>query len=246
MSRTGIYLLVWLLSATLPAAAAAEQIMSVDPAYTWLDASSGLRDTVTWRIASPGGVKSAAAEFVNLDNNRVLGTIHRPLVLSADAGSLSEELKLDPAKAHRWYSAGVRRLGYRRTFRGAAGTVTNQVVIDLRGSGRLAGLSAAPAEQTLTVNSRQMMLEWTFSTDIGEVNANSASGLFLIGDRVIYANGEPLLNSGREHIREVVAVPPGLVRDLLDSGVHKIRYSRTFIDDKNERRSASVTLKLLR
>ncbi|WP_193162695.1 hypothetical protein [Microbulbifer hainanensis] len=227
-------------------AATAQQIVSVDPGVIWLQSDASVNRSITWRLASRGGANSSHGEFVNLGNNQVLARVDRPLGITADSGTVSEQLRLSAAQAHKWYAAGVRRLGYRRTFSGDAGTLSNRVVIDLRGSGRLIALSASPDQQTLTPNSQRMMVVWTLSSDIGEVNAGSVSGLFTVGDRVIYSIEEPLYNSGAMTVREVVELPPGLVADLLASGIDRVRYSRTFIDDKDSRRSASVMVNLSR
>ena len=224
----------------------AQQLLSVDPGDTRFDSGVDLRETITWRISSEGGARSERGEFVNLDNNRVLEKVELPLILFADRGALSEPLRLSADKAEQWYRQGVRRLGYRRTFTGAAGTLSNRVVIDLRRSGRLAAVSAIPPKQTLTPSSRQMMLLWQLrASNFGEVNAGSASGFFLYDGCVVYATEQLLFNNGHSQVRETVALPPGLVADLLGSGIRELSYRRTFIDDGDRQRSAEVTVELL-
>ncbi|SEA12769.1 hypothetical protein [Microbulbifer marinus] len=228
-------------------AAIAQQLVTVNPGEIRVDGDKGVRQTVTWRIASRGGASSAQAEFVNLDNNRVLEAMAAPLGTSDSVGTVSEQLRISPAQARRWYSAGVRRLGYRRTFSGAGGSISNRVVIQLQFSGRLAGLSASPAQQTLTENSGQMMLKWDFrGAGLGELNAVSTNGYFLDGDRVVYTVEQRLVTDGQRRITEVVQLPPGLVKGLLAEGVEQLRYSRTFIDSKDRQRSASVIVNLRR
>ncbi|WP_323846461.1 hypothetical protein [Microbulbifer magnicolonia] len=227
------------------AVASAQQLVTVNPGNLRMAGDSDLRQTLTWRIASRGGASSVRGEFVNLDNNRVLATVEAPLGISTSTGTVREQLHLSSKQARRWYSDGVRQLGYRRTFGGAAGTLSNRVVIDLRFSARLAGLSVSPPRQTLTPGSRQMMLSWDLrGSGLGALEATSAGGDFLHGDRVVYATGQRLSSDGQSRITEVVEIPPGLVAKLLDSGVEQLRYSRTFTDTQKRRRSASVTVNL--
>lgn len=230
--------------------ASAQQLVTVNPGNIRLDGEKGLSQTLTWRIASRGGASSLQAEFVNLDNNRVLETKTAPLKVSENVGTVSEQLTIPAAQARRWYVAGVRRLGYRRTFSGAAGSLSNRVAIELHFSAQLAALSASPARQTLTENSGQMMLKWDFQgRGLGDVRAVSDSGYFLHGDQVVYTVKQPLTidgQQGQRRVTEVVQLPPGLVTRLLADGVEQLRYSRTFVDDKNRQRSASVTVNLRR
>ncbi|WP_073276383.1 hypothetical protein [Microbulbifer donghaiensis] len=228
-------------------AASAQQLVTVSPGQIRVDGERGVRQTLTWRVASRGGAGSVRAEFVNLDNNRVLETRAVPLEVSGNSGTVSEQLTISTAQARRWYGAGVRRLGYRRTFSGAAGSLSNRVAIDLRFSARLASLNASPAQQTLTGNSRQMMLKWDFrSSGLGEVRAVSDSGYFLRGDQVVYTVEQSLISDGQQRITEVVQLPPGLVARLLADGIEQLQYSRTFTDEKKRQRSASVTVNLRR
>jgi hypothetical protein len=234
-----------LLAATLGAVpATAQQLVSVDPGDAWLDADDGYRDSVTWRVASKGGASSEKGVFVDLDNNRVLGSVDLPLKFSGDNASVDERLVISAAQARQWFREGVRRLGYRRTFSGAAGSLANRVVFDLEASGRLAQVSATPAQQTLSNQSQKLMLAWRLDSELGEVNAHSSGGQFLLGDEVIYEVTRPLNSGSGTSINELVELPPGLVQELMDNGIYQLRYSRTFVDDKDTRRSASVALNL--
>ncbi|SDK55116.1 hypothetical protein [Microbulbifer yueqingensis] len=220
------------------------QLLTVNPGEALLDSKRGLHETLTWRLASPGGATSSHGEFVNLDNNRVLARVDKSLAMGADRGRLSESVRLSPRQAEAWYSEGVRRLGYRRTFSGPAGSLSNTVVIDLGASGRLVDLQAIPGRQSLTEDSREMMVQWQLRGDIGGVRASSETGYFTVADRVVYTTGEPLFTDGSGLLTERVRIPPWLVADLLDGGIDQLEYHRTFTDSRGGRRSATVTLDL--
>ncbi|UHQ53640.1 MULTISPECIES: hypothetical protein [unclassified Microbulbifer] len=222
------------------------QLLTVAPDTALVDAQRGLRVSLTWRVASAGGARSSHGEFVDLDRNRVLQKVERPLAFGADMARLNEEVRLAPGQLRAWYGEGVRRLGYRRSFAGPAGSLSNFLLIDLPASGRLVALDAQPARQTLSGDSREMMVRWQLHGDIGGVRAESESGYFMVGDRVVYATGEPLFSDGGDTATERVPVPRWLVEDLLDGGIERIRYQRTFIDSRNGRRSAAVIVDLAR
>lgn len=241
----GLLVLGLLLLGAAVAVTDSPQLLTVNPGTALLDPERGLRATVTWRIASPGGARSPRGEFINLDNNRVLAQVDESLVLGADRGRLPETVQLSPRQAQAWYEDGVRRLGYRRTFSGPAGSLSNTVVVDLAASGRLVELRAMPARQSLTEGSREMMLQWQLRGDIGGVRASSASGYFTVADRVVYSSGEPLFTDGSELVTETVRIPPWLVADLLDGGIDQVEYHRTFLDSRGGRRSAAVTIDLV-
>lgn len=233
------------LAALLTAGSAvAQQIVTVDPGDAWLNASEGYREQITWRVASRGGAASPRGVFVNLDNNKELAVVDRILEFSGDKGEVSEVVQISAEQARKWHREGVRRVGYRRVFAGAAGSLSNNILFDLDASGRLAQVQASPAQQTVSSKSRQMMTAWNLDSDLGSITAFSESGQFMVGDRVVYEVAKPLEASAGETLRETVTLPPGLVNELIANGIYKVRYTRTFIDDKDTRRSASVEINL--
>lgn len=232
------------IAAVLGSSVNAQQIVTVDPGDGWLNASEGYQEKVTWRVASKGGAASPRGVFVNLDNNKELAVVDRILEFSGDRGEVTEVVQISPEQARSWHAKGVRRVGYRRVFAGAAGSLSNHILFDLDASGRLAQVEASPPSQTVSGKSRQMMLAWNLNGDIGSINAVSESGQFLVGDRVVYEVVQPLVAEGQSTLKETVTLPPGLVNDLVASGIYKLRYTRTFVDDKDTRRSASVEIRL--
>lgn len=237
---------LFLLAAPIAAPAIPQQqmIISVDPGGALVDADSGYRGTITWRVASAGGAISEKGVFVDLANNRVLETIEKPLRFSGDVSTIDEQLAVSASQVRRWYLQGVRQLGYRRSFSGAAGTLANRVVFDLAASGRLSRVTTTPAQQTLSGQSRRLMLTWNLDSDLGEVSVRSEGGQFLLGDRVVYEVVRPLVSESGSSVTESVELPPGLVQELLESGVSELRYNRIFVDENNTQRSASVALNL--
>lgn len=224
--------------------AGAQQIVSVDPGEVWLNASDGYQEQVTWRVASRGGAVSPRGVFVNLDNNRELAVVDRVLEFSGDRGATTEVVRVSATQAHSWYAKGVRRLGYRRAFTGPAGSLANHILFDLGASGRLTRVAASPAQQTVSSQSREMMLAWDLDSDLGDIAAYSAGGQFVAGDRVVYEVAQPLTAQAGETLNEIIALPPGLVSSLMANGIYQLRYTRTFVDDKDTRRSASVDIRL--
>lgn len=224
--------------------AAAQQIVTVDPGDAWLNASEGYREQITWRVASRGGAASPRGVFVNLDNNRELAAVDKILEFSGDRGEVTEVLRISPEQVRQWHRQGVRRVGYRRIFAGAAGSISNHILFDLDSSGRLAQVEANPPQQTLTGKSRQMMMSWNLDGDLGSISAYSVSGQFLVGDRVVYEVPEPIIAKAGQPMRETVKLPEGLVSELVANGIYKVRYTRTFVDNKDTRRSASVEVNL--
>ncbi|WP_237057339.1 hypothetical protein [Microbulbifer sediminum] len=238
-------LMAGVLSATL-CLANTPQLLTVAPDRALVDSKQGLGVTLTWRVASAGGARSPYGEFVDLDRNRVLQKVERPLAFGADMARLTEKVRLSPQQLQTWHRQGVRRLGYRRRFAGPADSLSNFLLIDLAASGQLVDLEALPARQTVSVDSREIMVRWQLQGDIGGVLAGSDSGYFMVGDRVIHSTGEPLLSEGNDILTERVRLPHWLVKDLLDGGIEHIRYRRTFVDSMNGRRSASVAIDLVR
>ena len=232
------------IAAVMGSSVNAQQIVTVDPGDGWLNANEGYRETVTWRVASKGGAASPRGVFVNLDNNKELAVVDQILEFSGDRGEVTEVVQISPEQARSWHAKGVRRVGYRRVFAGAAGSLSNHILFDLDASGRLAQVEASPSSQTVSGKSRQMMLAWNLDGDIGSVNAISESGQFLVGDRVVYEVARPLVAEGKSTLKETVELPPGLVNELVASGIYQVRDTRTFVDDKDTRRSASVDIRL--
>ncbi|WP_105102305.1 hypothetical protein [Microbulbifer pacificus] len=224
--------------------ALAQQIVTVDPGDAWLDASEGYRQTVTWRVASRGGAASPRGVFVNLDNNQELAVVDQILEFNGDRGEVTEVVQISPVQARSWHTKGVRRVGYRRVFAGAAGSLSNHILFDLDAGGRLAQVEASPPVQTASGKSRQLMMAWNLDSDIGEINAYSVSGQFVVGDRVVYEVVQPMTAEVGKPLKETVELPPGLVDDLIAQGIYEVRYTRTFVDNKDTRRSASVLVRL--
>ncbi|MCK7596566.1 hypothetical protein M0G74_04680 [Microbulbifer sp. CAU 1566] len=222
----------------------AQQIVTVDPGDAWLNASDGYQEKVTWRVASKGGAASPRGVFVNLDNNQELAVVDQILEFSGDRGEVTEVVQISASQARSWHAKGVRRVGYRRVFAGAAGSLSNHILFDLNASGRLAQVEASPPNQTVSSKSRSMMMAWNLGSDLGDIRAYSASGQFLVGDRVVYEVAEPLIAQAGKPMRETVELPPGLVSELVAQGIYQLRYTRTFVDDKDTRRSASVDVRL--
>lgn len=222
----------------------AQQIVTVDPGDAWLDASEGYRQTVTWRVASRGGAASPRGVFVNLDNNQELAVVDQILEFSGDRGEISEVVQISPVQARSWHAKGVRRVGYRRVFAGAAGSLSNHILFDLDAGGRLVQVEASPPVQTASGKSRQLMMAWNLDSDVGEISAYSVVGQFVVGDRVVYEVSQPVMAEVGKPLKETVELPPGLVDELLSQGIYELRYTRTFVDDKDTRRSASVLVRL--
>ncbi|GAB2512410.1 hypothetical protein [Microbulbifer agarilyticus] len=239
----GIAAIAWAL--VFNAKVTAQQIVTVDPGDAWLNASEGYQEKVTWRIASKGGAASPRGVFVNLDNNEELAVVDQILEFNGDSGQLTEIVQISPVQARSWHQKGVRRVGYRREFAGPAGSLSNHILFDLDSSGRLAQVEASPPSQTVSGKSRQMMMAWNLDSDLGDISATSTSGQFLVGDTVIYEVSEPVTAQAGKPLRETVELPPGLVRSLLAQGIDEVRYTRTFVDEKDTRRSASVVVSLI-
>ncbi len=232
------------LALVLGSSVSAQQIVSVDPGDAWLDASEGYQEKVTWRVASHGGAASPRGVFVNLDNSQELAVVDRILEFSGNRGEVTETVQISAQQVHQWHAQGVRRVGYRRVFAGAAGSLSNHILFDLDASGRLAQVQASPEQQTVSGKSRQMMLAWNLNSDLGSISAHSESGQFMVGDRVVYEVLEPLSAEGDSRLNETVTLPPGLINELVANGIYQVRYTRTFVDDKDTRRSASVNIRL--
>ncbi|MCQ3829128.1 hypothetical protein HXX02_06700 [Microbulbifer elongatus] len=232
------------LSLVFGARVTAQQIVTVDPGDAWLNASEGYQEKVTWRVASKGGAASPRGVFVNLDNNQELAVVDQILEFSGDRGEVTEVVQISPVQARSWHAKGVRRVGYRRVFAGAAGSLSNHILFDLDASGRLAQVQASPPSQTVSGKSRKLMMAWNLDSDLGEISASSVSGQFMVGDRVIYEVSEPLTAEAGKPLRETVELPQGLVSTLIAQGIYEVRYTRTFVDNKDTRRSASVQVRL--
>ncbi|WGL15728.1 hypothetical protein PVT68_13230 [Microbulbifer bruguierae] len=235
-----------LLTITGAGNALAQQIVTVDPGDAWLSASDDYSEQVTWRVASKGGAASPRGVFVNLDNNQELAVVDQILEFSGDRGVLTEVVQISATQARSWHAKGVRRVGYRRVFAGVAGSLSNHILFDLNASGRLAQVEVSPSVQTVSGQSRKLMMAWNLGSDLGAVRAYSVSGQFIAGDRVIYEVAQSLTAQAGETRKETVELPPGLVHELLAQGIDQVRYTRTFVDNKDTRRSASVDIRLTR